>query len=335
MRSYLNFEKSIAEIEEKIEELSALGISSEADAMGVELTRLKVKAERQLKELYSKLDPGQKTQVARHPERPRIGDYIAALVTDFVELAGDRSYGEDAALLGGLGKFMGRPCLVMGQEKGRTTQERLRHNFGMVRPEGYRKAVRLMDLAERFRLPVVTFVDTPGADPGIGAEERGQGEAIARSTERCLSLSVPMVPVIVGEGASGGAVAIAAGDYVIMLEHAIYTVISPEGAASILWKDAAKAKDMATTMKITAQDLLEFKVIEEIVAEPVGGAHRHPEMAIAAGGAAAAAALDALTPLSPEELRKRRRARYYAIGRREAEVGAKSGRPKGVLASGA
>ncbi len=322
MRSYLQFEKSIAEIEEKIEELSALAESSGAEAMGVEISRLKTKSERQLAELYAKLDPWQKTQVARHPDRPRFKDYVAALVTDYVELAGDRTYGEDAAILGGLGKFMGRPCLVMGHEKGRTTQERLRHNFGSARPEGYRKAVRLMDLADKFNLPVITFVDTPGADPGIGAEERGQGEAIARSTERCLTLGAPMVAVIAGEGCSGGAIGIASGNHVIMLEHAIYTVISPEGAASILWRDAGRAKDAAQSMRITAQDLLELKVIEEIVPEPVGGAHRAPELAIASVGAAVAAALDRLGALDPAALRAQRRNRYYAIGRMEtAAVG--------------
>jgi len=324
VRSYLTFEKPIAEIEEKIEELSALAASSGAEAMGVELSRLKTKAERQLQDIYAKLDPWQKTQVARHPDRPRFRDYVAALVTDFVELAGDRTYGEDAAILGGVGKFLGRPVLVMGHEKGRTTQDRLKHNFGMAKPEGYRKAVRLMDLAERFKLPVVTLVDTSGADPGIGAEERGQGEAIARSTERCLTLGVPMVSVICGEGCSGGAIGIASGNHVIMLEHAIYTVISPEGAASILWRDASRAKDAAQAMRITAQDLKELNVIEEIVPEPVGGAHRQPEIAIASVGAAVAAALDDLTPLDGTALRKQRRERYYAIGRLEtgAEAGA-------------
>ncbi len=324
MRSYLTFEKSIAEIEEKIEELSALAASSGAEAMGVELSRLKTKAERQLEDIYAKLDPWQKTQVARHPDRPRFRDYVAALVTDFVELAGDRTYGEDAAILGGVGKFLGRPVLVMGHEKGRTTQDRLKHNFGMAKPEGYRKAVRLMDLAERFKLPVVTLVDTSGADPGIGAEERGQGEAIARSTERCLTLGVPMVSVICGEGCSGGAIGIASGNHVIMLEHAIYTVISPEGAASILWRDASRAKDAAQAMRITAQDLKELNVIEEIVPEPVGGAHRQPEIAIASVGAAVAEALDELAPLDAAALRKQRRERYYAIGRLETgtEAGA-------------
>jgi acetyl-CoA carboxylase carboxyl transferase subunit alpha len=322
LRTYLDFEKSIAEIEAKIEELSALAEASgpEAMAMGVELSRLKTKAERQLHDVYQKLDPWQKTQVARHPERPRFRDYVAALVTDFVELSGDRKYGEDAAVLGGLGKFLGRPSLVLGHEKGRTTSERLKHNFGMARPEGYRKAVRLMDLAERFSLPVISFVDTAGAYPGIGAEERGQAEAIARSTERCLTLGVPMVAVIVGEGGSGGAIAIAAANKVLMLEHAIYSVISPEGAASILWKDPARAKDAAVAMKITAQDLIGLNVIDDIVPEPLGGAHRAPEAAIAAAGAVIAAALDEMAEKTPVELRAQRRDRFYAIGRLEGDA---------------
>ncbi len=233
MRTYLEFEKSVAEIENKIEELAALAEASGADAIsqGVELSRLKAKAEKQLADIYAKLDPWQKTQVARHQDRPRFRDYVGALVTDFIELSGDRKYGEDAAILGGTGKFMGRPVVVVGHEKGRTTQDRLKHNFGMARPEGYRKAVRLMDLAEKFSLPVVSFVDTAGAYPGIGAEERGQGEAIARSTERCVTLGVPMVAVVTGEGGSGGAIAIATGNKVLMLEHAIYSVISPEAGA--------------------------------------------------------------------------------------------------------
>ncbi len=319
MRTYLDFEKPVAEIENKIEELQALAEASGADAIsqGVELSRLKTKAENQLATIYSKLDPWQKTQVARHQDRPRFRDYVASLVTDFVELSGDRNYGEDAAILGGTGKFLGRPILVMGHEKGRTTADRLKHNFGMARPEGYRKAVRLMDLAEKFDLPVVSFVDTAGAYPGIGAEERGQAEAIARSTERCLTLGVPMVAVIAGEGGSGGAIAIAAANRVLMLEHSIYSVISPEGAASILWKDSARAKDAATAMKITAQDLQELKVIDEIIKEPVGGAHREPAAAIATVGAAVAKALDELTRLNGDELRKQRRERFLAIGRFE------------------
>ena len=321
MRTYLDFEKSVAEIEAKIEELAALAEASGADAIsqGVELSRLKTKAESQLASIYAKLDPWQKTQVARHQDRPRFRDYVAALVTDFIELSGDRNYGEDAAILGGTGKFLGRPVLVLGHEKGRTTQERLKHNFGMARPEGYRKAVRLMDLAEKFSLPVVSFVDTAGAYPGIGAEERGQAEAIARSTERCLTLGVPMVAVITGEGGSGGAIAIAAANKVLMLEHSIYSVISPEGAASILWKDSARAKEAATAMKITAQDLAELRVIDLIVAEPIGGAHREPAAAVASVGASIAASLDELAKLSPAELRQQRRERFLAIGRFDAE----------------
>ena len=321
MRTYLDFEKSVAEIEAKIEELAALAEASGADAIsqGVELSRLKTKAESQLASIYARLDAWQKTQVARHQDRPRFRDYVAALVTDFIELSGDRNYGEDAAILGGTGKFLGRPVLVLGHEKGRTTQERLKHNFGMARPEGYRKAVRLMDLAEKFQLPVVSFVDTAGAYPGIGAEERGQAEAIARSTERCVTLGVPMVAVITGEGGSGGAIAIAAANKVLMLEHSIYSVISPEGAASILWKDSARAKEAATAMKITAQDLAELRVIDEIIEEPVGGAHREPAAAVAKVGAAIAAALDDLATLAPAELRQQRRERFLAIGRFDAE----------------
>jgi acetyl-CoA carboxylase carboxyl transferase subunit alpha len=316
LQTYLDFEKSVAEIETKIEELSALTESSAgAEAMGIELTRLKQKSEKQLADLYAKLDPWQKTLVARHPDRPRFKDYVAALVTDFVEMSGDRKFAEDSAILGGTGKFLGRPCVVMGHEKGRTTQERLKHNFGSARPEGYRKAVRLMDLAEKFNLPVIALVDTQGAYPGIGAEERGQGEAIARSTQRCLSLGVPMVAAIVGEGMSGGALGIAAANTVLMLEHAIYSVISPEGAASILWRDSARAKEAASAMKITAQDLLKAKVIEGIIEEPLGGAHREPEKAIARAGAAIAKALDKLVPLDAAGLKKQRRDRYYAIGR--------------------
>jgi len=330
LRTYLDFEKSVAEIETKIEELQALAEASGADAIsqGVELSRLKSKAESQLATIYSKLEPWQKAQVARHPDRPHFRDYVAALVTDFIELSGDRQFGEDAAILGGTGKFLGRPAIVMGHEKGRTTQDRLKHNFGMARPEGYRKAVRLMDMADRFSLPVISFVDSAGAYPGIGAEERGQGEAIARSTERCLTLGVPMVTVIAGEGGSGGAIAIAAANTVLMLEHSYYSVISPEGAASILYKKkdseepkADRVKEVANSMRITAQDLLELKVIDKIIAEPVGGAHREPGAAVAAVGAAVAEALDALARLSPAELRAQRRERFLAIGRFEEGAG--------------
>jgi acetyl-CoA carboxylase carboxyl transferase subunit alpha len=332
LRTYLDFEKSVAEIEAKIEELAALAEASGADAIsqGVELSRLKTKAESQLAAIYSKLEPWQKAQVARHQDRPHFRDYVAALVTDFIELSGDRNYGEDAAILGGTGKFMGRPVVVLGHEKGRTTQERLKHNFGMARPEGYRKAVRLMDLADRFSLPVVSFVDTAGAYPGIGAEERGQGEAIARSTERCLSLGVPMVAVIAGEGGSGGAIAIAAANKVLMLEHSIYSVISPEGAATILYKKKDdmrssdeprpdRVKEVANSMRITAQDLLELGVIDSIIEEPIGGAHREPSAAVARVGAAIADSLDDMSAMTPDELRLQRRERFLAIGRFEDE----------------
>jgi acetyl-CoA carboxylase carboxyl transferase subunit alpha len=315
VRTYFDFEKGIAEIEAKIEELQALATSSEASGMAADLSRLKQKAEKQLRDLYAKLDPWQKTQVARHAERPRYRDYVQALVTDFVELSGDRTFGEDAAILGGLGRFMGRPAMIIGHEKGRTTQERLKHNFGMALPEGYRKAVRLMDLAERFGLPVITLVDTAGAYPGIGAEERGQAEAIARSTEKCLTLKTPLISVIVGEGGSGGAVALAAGNKVLMLEHAIYSVISPEGAASILWKDSGRAKDAASAMKITAKDLLGFGVIDGIVEEPLGGAHREPEVAINAVGKAVLEALDGLGNLDEAGLQSQRADRFLSIGR--------------------
>lgn len=327
LRTYLDFEKPVAEIENKIEELAALAEASGADAIsqGVELSRLKAKAGTQLASIYAKLDPWQKTQVARHPDRPRFRDYVAALVTDFVELSGDRGFGEDAAILGGTGKFLGRPVVVIGHEKGRTTQERLKHNFGMALPEGYRKAVRLMDMAERFSLPVITLVDTAGAYPGIGAEERGQGEAIARSTERCLTLGAPNVAVIAGEGGSGGAIAIAAANAVLMLEHSIYSVISPEGAATILYKkkdgDAPKTdrvKEVAASLRITAQDLLGLKVIDRIIKEPVGAAHREPAAAIAAVGAAVAEALDGFAGLDPGAIKAQRRERFLAIGRFEA-----------------
>jgi acetyl-CoA carboxylase carboxyl transferase subunit alpha len=320
LATYLDFEKSIAEIEKKIEELNALAESNKAAEMGIELSRLKEKSQRQLKDLYSKLDPWQKMQVARHQDRPHFYEYVSALVSDFVELAGDRKYAEDAAVVGGLGKFLGRPCLIIGHEKGRTTSERLKHNFGAARPEGYRKAVRLMNMAERFGLPVIALIDTAGAYPGLGAEERGGAEAIARSTERCLTLGVPMVAAVVGEGGSGGAIAIAAANKVIMLEHAIYSVISPEGAASILYRDSARAKDAAAAMKITAQDCLAFGVIDEIVPEPVGGAHRHPDVAVASVGAAIARQLDGLAGHDPKELRQQRRDRFYAIGRIEAKA---------------
>jgi len=253
--------------------------------------------------------------VARHPERPHAVDYINGLVTEFTAMAGDRKFAEDAAVVGGLGRFRGSPVMVIGQEKGSDTALRIKHNFGMARPEGYRKAVRLMEMADRFGLPVVTFVDTPGAYPGIDAEERGQAEAIARSTDCCLGLGVPLISAIIGEGGSGGAIAIATANTVLMLEHAIYSVISPEGAASILWRDAARAKDAAAAMKITAKDLKKLGIADEIVEEPAGGAHRNPAQAIAATGEAIARALNAFAGVSGEVLRTQRREKFLAIGR--------------------
>jgi acetyl-CoA carboxylase carboxyl transferase subunit alpha len=315
MRSYLDFEKPVAELEAKVEELRALQTGETAVAIGEEIARLEAKAAQALKDLYTELTPWQKTQVARHPERPHSLDYINALVTDFAPLAGDRKYGDDEAIVGGFGRFQGESICVIGHEKGSSTESRLKHNFGMARPEGYRKAGRLMEMADRFGIPVLSLVDTAGAYPGIGAEERGQAEAIARSTEACLELGVPNVAVIVGEGGSGGAIAIATANRVLMLEHAIYSVISPEGAASILWRDTAKAQEAATGMKITAQDMVRFGVIDRIVTEPAGGAHRDPAAAITATGEAIATALGELTGLDRETVRRQRREKFLAIGR--------------------
>jgi acetyl-CoA carboxylase carboxyl transferase subunit alpha len=267
------------------------------------------------REAYAKLDAWQKTQVARHPQRPHLKDYLSGLIDEFVELRGDRKFADDQAIVGGLGRFRGAPVMVMGHEKGHDTQSRLTHNFGMARPEGYRKAVRLMDMAEQFGLPVITFVDTAGAYPGVGAEERGQSEAIARSTERCLTLGVPMVATVTGEGGSGGAIALAAANRVLILEHSIYSVISPEGCASILWRDGTRARDAAEAMKITAQDLLKLHIVDRIVAEPDGGGHADPEATIRAVGDAVEEELNRLSNLSPDELRKQRAERFYAIGR--------------------
>ncbi|GJD50102.1 Acetyl-coenzyme A carboxylase carboxyl transferase subunit alpha [Methylobacterium crusticola] len=315
MRSYLDFEKPVAELEAKLEELRALGARDGAVAISDDVGRLEAKAAAALVELYAGLTPWQKTQVARHPQRPHFVDYCAGLIADFTPLAGDRAFGEDEAVVGGFGRFRGRPVCVIGQEKGATTEARIRHNFGMAKPEGYRKAVRLMDLADRFGLPVLTFVDTAGAYPGIEAEERGQAEAIARSTQACLGLGTPNVALVIGEGGSGGAIALATANTVLMLEHAIYSVISPEGAASILWRDAGRAQDAATAMKITAQDLLRLGVIDGIVPEPTGGAHRDGDAAIRSAGDALATALDALSGLDAAALRDRRAAKFLEIGR--------------------
>src|ERR1700710_2162634 len=313
MRSYLDFEKPVAELDAKVEELRALAAGG--SDIGEEISSIEEKSAQALRDLYTSLTPWQKTQVARHPQRPHCIDYIDALITEFTPLAGDRKFGEDAALMGGFGRFRGESVCVLGQERGATTESRLKHNFGMARPEGYRKAVRLMEMADRFGIPVLSLVDTAGAYPGIGAEERGQAEAIARSTDACLSLGVPNVAVIIGEGGSGGAIAIATANRVLMLEHAIYSVISPEGAASILWRDTAKAQDAATNMKITAEDLTRFGVIDAIVTEPVGGAHRDPAAAIAATGDAIATALGELAGLDRETVRRQRRDKFLAIGR--------------------
>lgn len=316
MRSYLDFEKPVAELEAKVEELRALGENRDAVSISDDINRLEAKAADALKDLYAKLTPWQKTLVARHPQRPHFVDYCAGLITDFTPLAGDRKFAEDEAIVGGFGRFRGQSVCVLGQEKGFNTETRIRHNFGMARPEGYRKAVRLMEMADRFGLPVLSFVDTAGAYPGIEAEERGQAEAIARSTEAQLGLGVPNVSLVIGEGGSGGAIAIATANKVLMMEHAIYSVISPEGAASILWRDAARAQDAATNMKITAQDLLRLGVIDGIVTEPTGGAHRDPQAAIAAAGSAIEEALQDLGNMGPAELRDHRAEKFLNIGRK-------------------
>ena len=310
---YLEFEKPIADLEAKIEELNLL--SSTSGSFDAEVEGLRKKAEQLRRKTYANLDPWMKTMVARHPQRPHFVDYVEGLFTDFVELKGDRQFGDDQAILGGLARFRGAPVVLMGHEKGHDTQTRVVHNFGMARPEGYRKAVRLMDMAEQYGLPVLTFVDTAGAYPGLGAEERGQAEAIARSTERCLTLGVPSIATITGEGGSGGAIAIAAAGRVLMLEHSIYSVISPEGAAGILWRDGARARDAAMAMKITAPDLVELKIVDRIIPEPVGGAHADRQAAIATVGDVLAEELAALSGLSPDQLRKARADRFYAIGR--------------------
>jgi acetyl-CoA carboxylase carboxyl transferase subunit alpha len=314
MYNYLEFEGPVRDLDGQILELRKLGEGGEAVDVGDEIARLEKRSRDALRDIYKALAPWQKAQVARHPDRPHCLDYVRGLFTDFTPLAGDRGFGEDEAIVGGFARFKGVPVAVIGQEKGHDTKSRLKHNFGMARPEGYRKAVRIMDLADRFELPVITLVDTAGAYPGVDAEERGQAEAIARSTEKCLSVRVPTVSVVIGEGGSGGAIALATANRVYMLEHSIYSVISPEGAASILWRDPTRARDAATNMKITAQDLLELKVIDGIVAEPLGGAHRGPEAAIEATGERIAAALAELEGTNAD-YREERREKYLAIGR--------------------
>src|SRR6516162_6078483 len=315
MRSYLDFEKPVAEIEARIDELRALETGDSAAAIGEEISRLEAKAADALNELYADLSPWQKTQVARHPDRPHCLDYVAALITEFVPFAGDRKFGDDDAIIAGFGRFRGESICVIGHEKGSSTESRIKHNFGMARPEGYRKAERMMQMADRFGIPVLSLVDTAGAYPGIGAEERGQAEAIARSTSASLELGVPNVAVIIGEGGSGGAIAIATANRILMLENAIYSVVSPEGAASILWRDTSKAQDAATGMKITAEDMRAFGIIDAVVPEPAGGAHRDPAAAIAATGEAIANAIEELAGLDRETVRRQRREKFLAIGR--------------------
>lgn len=313
---YLDFEKPLAEIEGKAEELRALGRANAAMDVSREAAALDRKASAALRDLYRNLTAWQKCQVARHPERPHCKDYIEALFTEYTALAGDREFADDKAIMGGLARFHDRPVVVIGHEKGHDTKSRLEHNFGLARPEGYRKAVRLMDLADRFGLPVITLVDTPGAYPGKGAEERGQAEAIARSTEKCLSIRVPLVTVIVGEGGSGGAVGIATANRVAMLEHSIYSVISPEGCASILWKDAEKMREAAAALRLTAQDLFGLGVVDRVIDEPVGGAQRGRDETTAAVGRAIKAMLDPLMNETPDALRDARRDKFLAMGER-------------------
>ncbi|WP_342779575.1 acetyl-CoA carboxylase carboxyltransferase subunit alpha [Luteithermobacter gelatinilyticus] len=312
--TYLDFEKPIAELESRIRDMKNLESGDELN-IAEEIGRLERKLDKLLRDTYKSLTPWQKIKVARHPNRPHFPDFIKGLITDFMPLCGDRAFADDAAITGGLGRFKGQSVMVIGHEKGSDTQSRLKHNFGMARPEGYRKAIRLFKLAEQFDIPVITLVDTSGAYPGIGAEERGQAEAIARSTEACLGLKVPLVSVIVGEGGSGGAVALAAGNRIMMLEHAVYSVISPEGCASILWRTADKAEEAAGALKITAQDLLKLNVIDEVIPEPVGGAHRDHEKTMTALGKSLDQALNDLSALSAEKLRSLRREKFLNMGR--------------------
>ena len=312
---YLEFERPIADLEAKIEELSKLSETTGSGALEDEIEALRTRAQQMRREAYSKLDAWQKTQVSRHPDRPHFVDYAAGLIEEFVELRGDRKFADDQAIMGGLGRFRGHPVVVMGNEKGRDTVTRVKHNFGYGRPEGYRKAIRLMEMAERFHLPVISFVDTTAAYPGVGSEERGVAEAIARATEKSLMLGVPMVAVVTGEGGSAGALGIACGNRVLILEHAVYSVIPPEGANSILWRGSRTAGEAAKALKITAQDLLGMKIVDRIIPEPPGGAHSDPDTAIASVGDAVEEELALLAPMTAAELKKQRADRFYAIGR--------------------
>ena len=315
MRTYLDFEKPVAELESKVAELRSLSQAQSSASIADEIAKLEQKSRSTLSDMYAKLTPWQKTEVARHPDRPHFRDYIEVLATDFTPLSGDRNFAEDKAIVGGPAWFRGKPVLFMGHEKGNDTESRVKHNFGMARPEGYRKAIRLFELADRFGLPVITLVDTPGAYPGIEAEERGQAEAIARSTDACLALGVPLIAVIIGEGGSGGAVAIATANKVLMLEHSIYSVASPEAAASILWRDSAKRIDAATNMKITAQDLEKLKIIDDIIPEPLGGAHRDRSGVIARTGDKIEQVLDEFKGQAPDQVRQQRHDKFMQIGR--------------------
>ncbi|NLR99077.1 acetyl-CoA carboxylase carboxyltransferase subunit alpha [Rhizobium sp. P38BS-XIX] len=315
MHNYLDFEKPISDLEGKIHELKKLASEDESIDTSDEVGRLEIRVREATADIYSKLNAWQKTQVARHPQRPHFVDYAEALLTEFTPLAGDRKFSEDAAIQAGFARFRGQPVAIIGQEKGNDTKTRLKHNFGSARPEGYRKAIRVLEMADRFQLPVITLVDTAGAYPGVGAEERGQAEAIARSTEMCLGVKVPIISVVIGEGGSGGAIAIATGNRVYMLEHSIYSVISPEGAASILWRDSTRAKEAATNMKITADDLKGLGVIDGIIPEPLGGAHRDPQSVIAATGDIISNALGELSSRTGDQLRSDRRQKFLNIGR--------------------
>jgi len=313
MLTYLDFEKPIAELESRIRDIKNLESGEEIN-IAEEVLRLEAKRDKLLRDTYSKLTPWQKIKVARHPERPHFKDYVESLITDFMPLAGDRAFSDDMAIMGGLGRFKGQSVMVIGHEKGDTTQSRLKHNFGMARPEGYRKTIRLLEMAEQFDIPVITLVDTTGAYPGVGAEERGQAEAIARSTEACLALRVPLISIIVGEGGSGGAVALAAGNRVMMMEHAVYSVISPEGCASILWRTSDKAEDAANALKITAQDLLKLQVIDDIIPEPVGGAHRDHALTMETIRKILETSLSELSALSGDKLKSLRREKFLSMG---------------------
>ena len=313
MQTYLDFEKPVAELQGKIQELKSLAQTDQAVSIDEEVARLQSRADEALNDIYKKLTPWQKTQVARHPQRPHFSDYARALITEFVPLSGDRKFSEDAAIQAGFGRFRGTPVAVIGQEQGSTTESRLKHNFGMARPEGYRKAVRVMEMADKFDLPILSFVDTKGAYPGIGAEERGQAEAIARSTDICLTVGVPNMSIVIGEGGSGGAIAIAVANKVLMLEHAVYSVISPEAGASILFRDPAKAPEMAAAQKITAADLLSLGIVDGIIAEPIGGAHRHHDAIMKATEAEIETFLGEFGNFSREQIREHRREKFLKM----------------------